>query len=35
VRMKTTVPNDQVEQRIGEIREALDEQMDQVMKDYT
>jgi V/A-type H+-transporting ATPase subunit A len=35
VRMKTSVPNEQVEQRIDEIRKALDEQMDQVMKDYT
>ena len=33
VRMKTTVPNEQVEQ-IDEIWKALDEQMDQVKKDY-
>jgi len=33
VRMKTTVPNEQVEQ-IDEIWKALDEQMDQVRKDY-
>jgi len=34
VRMKTTVPNEQVEQ-IGEIWKALDEQMSQVEKDYS
>ena len=34
VRMKTTVPNEQVEQ-IGEIWKTLDEQMDQVEKDYS
>jgi hypothetical protein len=34
VRMKTSIPNDQVEQRISDLREALDQQMDQVMKDY-
>ncbi len=33
VRMKTTVPNEQVEQ-IDEIWKALDEQMDEVKKDY-
>ena len=33
VRMKTTVPNEQVEQ-IDEIWKALDEQMDRVKKDY-
>jgi len=35
VRMKTAIPNDQVEQRSDEIRKALDEQMDQVMRNYT
>jgi hypothetical protein len=35
VRMKTSIPNDQVEPRIDELRKALDEQMDQVMRDYT
>ena len=35
VRMKTAMPNDQVEQRSDEIRKVLDEQMDQVMRDYT
>ena len=34
VRMKTTVPNEQVEQ-IGEIWKALDEQISQVEKDYS
>ena len=33
VRMKTTVPNEQIEQ-IDDIWKALDEQMDQVKKDY-
>ena len=35
VRMKTSIPNDQLEQRINEMRKELDEQMDQVMRDYT
>jgi V/A-type H+-transporting ATPase subunit A len=34
VRMKTSIPNDQVDQRISELRGDLDQQMDQVMKDY-
>ena len=34
VRAKTSVPNEQVE-RIDDIRKALDEQMDQVEKDYS
>ena len=34
VRMKTSVPNDQVE-KIDKIQQALDEQMDQVEKDYS
>lgn len=33
VRMKTTVPNDQLE-RIAEIRQALDEQMDELERTY-
>ncbi|HEC33112.1 MAG TPA: hypothetical protein ENI37_00145 [Chloroflexi bacterium] len=33
VRMKTTVPNEQLEQ-IDEIWKALDEQMDQVKRNY-
>jgi V/A-type H+-transporting ATPase subunit A len=34
IRMKTSVPNEQVK-RIDEIQESLDEQMDQVEKDYS
>jgi V/A-type H+-transporting ATPase subunit A len=34
IRMKTSVPNEQVK-RIGEMQESLDEQMDQVEKDYS
>jgi V/A-type H+-transporting ATPase subunit A len=34
VRMKSNVPNEQVQQ-IDEIWQALDEQMDQVEKDYS
>jgi V/A-type H+-transporting ATPase subunit A len=34
VRMKTSISNEQVEQRTKDLNEALDEQMDQVMRDY-